>query len=95
MPSRELGALDDFRSEIDTQNAYLVTNLAYTLSITRIAHYVKRMMRDYIGSTADAGDADAGWSEVILSPARKIDLRTLTNGVLSVPVQSPTSSTAQ
>lgn len=45
----------DFRSEIDTQNAYLVTNLAYTLSITRIAHYVKRMMRDYIGSTADAG----------------------------------------
>jgi type VI secretion system protein ImpC len=44
----------DFRSEIDTQNAYLVTNLAYTFSITRIAHYVKRMMRDYIGSTADA-----------------------------------------
>jgi type VI secretion system protein ImpC len=43
----------DFRSEVDTQIAYLVTNLAYTFSITRIAHYVKRMMRDYIGSTAD------------------------------------------
>ena len=52
--SQSLKKPRDFRSEIDTQNAYLVTNLSYTLSITRIAHYVKRMMRDYIGSTADA-----------------------------------------
>ena len=44
----------DYMSEIDTQNSYLVTNLAYTLSITRIAHYVKAMMRDYIGSSLDA-----------------------------------------
>lgn len=44
----------DFMNEIDTQNSYLVTNLAYTLSITRIAHYVKAMMRDYIGSSLDA-----------------------------------------
>jgi type VI secretion system protein ImpC len=43
----------DFVEELATQNAYLVTNLAYTFSITRIAHYVKRMMREYIGSTAD------------------------------------------
>ena len=43
----------DFMNEIDTQNSYLITNLSYTLSITRIAHYVKRMMRDYIGSSAD------------------------------------------
>lgn len=43
----------DFMSEIDTQNSYLITNLSYTLSITRIAHYVKRMMRDYIGSSAN------------------------------------------
>lgn len=42
-----------FESELDTQNADLVCNLAYTFSITRIAHYVKRMVRDYIGSTAD------------------------------------------
>ncbi|HEX2572923.1 MAG TPA: type VI secretion system contractile sheath large subunit [Polyangia bacterium] len=42
-----------FQSEVDTQNADLVVNLAYTLSITRIAHYVKRMMREYIGSAAD------------------------------------------
>ncbi|WP_437509747.1 type VI secretion system contractile sheath large subunit [Sorangium sp. So ce1099] len=43
----------DFLDQVDTQNAHLVTNLAYTLSVTRIAHYVKKMMRDYIGSTAD------------------------------------------
>jgi type VI secretion system protein ImpC len=44
----------EFESDLDTKNADLVCNLAYTLSITRIAHYVKRMVRDYIGSTADA-----------------------------------------
>jgi type VI secretion system protein ImpC len=37
----------------DSENAQLVTNLAYTFSITRIAHYVKCIMRDNIGSTAD------------------------------------------
>ena len=42
-----------FVEELNTQNAHLVTNLAYTLSITRIAHFVKRMMREYIGSSAD------------------------------------------
>lgn len=44
----------EFESDLDTKNADLVCNLAYTLSVTRIAHYVKRMVRDYIGSTADA-----------------------------------------
>lgn len=43
----------EFDADLDTKNADLVCNLAYTLSITRIAHYVKRMVRDYIGSTAD------------------------------------------
>jgi type VI secretion system protein ImpC len=37
----------------DSENSQLVTNLAYTLSITRIAHYVKCIMRDNIGSAAD------------------------------------------
>lgn len=37
----------------DAENAQLVCNLSYTLSITRIAHYVKSIMRDNIGSTAD------------------------------------------
>ncbi|MRG92582.1 type VI secretion system contractile sheath large subunit [Polyangium spumosum] len=42
-----------FVEDLSTKNAHLVTNLAYTFSITRIAHFVKRMMREYIGSTAD------------------------------------------
>ena len=43
-----------FKDPQDTENSQLVTNLAYTLSITRIAHYVKCIMRDNIGSAADA-----------------------------------------
>jgi len=37
----------------DAENSQLVCNLSYTFSITRIAHYVKSIMRDNIGSTAD------------------------------------------
>ena len=37
----------------DSENSQLVTNLAYTFSITRIAHYIKCIMRDNIGSSAD------------------------------------------
>lgn len=43
-----------FKDPKDSENAQLVTNLAYTYSITRIAHYVKCIMRDNIGSSADA-----------------------------------------
>lgn len=43
-----------FKDPKDSENAQLVTNLAYTFSITRIAHYVKCIMRDNIGSSADA-----------------------------------------
>jgi type VI secretion system protein ImpC len=42
-----------FVEDLNTKNAHLVTNLAYTMSVTRIAHFTKRMMREYIGSTAD------------------------------------------
>jgi hypothetical protein len=35
-----------------------------------------------VHQSGSAGDADAGWSEVIVSPPKKIDLPTLTNGVL-------------
>ena len=44
-----------FKDRNDAENASLVTNLAYTFSITRIAHYIKSIMRDNIGTTADAG----------------------------------------
>lgn len=43
-----------FVEDINTKNSHLVTNLAYTYSITKIAHYVKATVREYIGSTADA-----------------------------------------
>lgn len=35
-----------------------------------------------VHQSATAVDGDGGWSEVVLSPARRIDLTTLTNGVL-------------
>jgi type VI secretion system protein ImpC len=44
-----------FKDPKDSENAQLVTNLSYTFSVTRIAHYVKCIMRDNIGSSADAG----------------------------------------
>ena len=43
-----------FKNPLDTENSQLVTNLSYTLSITKIAHYIKCIMRDNIGGTADA-----------------------------------------
>lgn len=42
-----------FKDPKDSENSQLVANLAYSFSITRIAHYVKCIMRDNIGSTAD------------------------------------------
>jgi hypothetical protein len=35
-----------------------------------------------VHTSGSAGDTDSGWSEVVLSPARKINLLNLTNGVL-------------
>ena len=44
----------NFKDPKDSENSQLVTNISYTFSITRIAHYVKCIMRDNIGSSADA-----------------------------------------
>lgn len=35
-----------------------------------------------VNQSATAGDTDGGWSEIVLAPAKRIDLLTLTNGVL-------------
>ena len=43
-----------FKDPLDSENSQLVTNLSYTFSITKLAHYIKCIMRDNIGSTADA-----------------------------------------
>jgi type VI secretion system protein ImpC len=42
-----------YAAELDTQNADLVCNLAYSFSVTRIAHYIKALTRPYIGTVAD------------------------------------------
>lgn len=43
-----------FKDPKDSENSQLVCNLSYTLSITRLAHYIKSIMRDNIGTTANA-----------------------------------------
>ncbi|HZS39328.1 MAG TPA: type VI secretion system contractile sheath large subunit [Polyangia bacterium] len=45
-----------FKDPKDSENAQMVCNLAYTFSITRIAHYIKCIMRDNIGSSADENE---------------------------------------
>jgi type VI secretion system protein ImpC len=44
----------EYKDPKDAENSQLVTNLSYTFSISRIAHYIKCIMRDNIGSTANA-----------------------------------------
>lgn len=45
-------------------------------------HVFVTVDRVRVHQSASAGDADAGWSEIVLAPARRIDLLALTNGVL-------------
>jgi hypothetical protein len=45
-------------------------------------HVYVTVDRVRVHQSAAAGDADGGWSEIVLSPARRIDLLSLTNGVL-------------
>ncbi|MDO9197418.1 DUF4382 domain-containing protein [Rhodoferax sp.] len=42
-----------------------------------------------VHQSSSASDADGGWSEIVLSPARQIDLLNLTNGVLDELGQTP------
>ncbi|MEJ1337881.1 MAG: type VI secretion system contractile sheath large subunit [Candidatus Sedimenticola sp. (ex Thyasira tokunagai)] len=67
-----------FKDSIDTENSQLVTNLSYTLSITIIAHYIKCIMRDNIGGTADASyinDTISNWlSNYVTTVANPDDL---------------------
>jgi type VI secretion system protein ImpC len=45
----------EYKDHKDTENSQLVANLSYTFSVSRVAHYVKSIIRDNIGdnSTAD------------------------------------------
>lgn len=45
----------EYKDHKDSENSQLVTNLSYTFSVSRVAHYIKSIIRDNIGdnSTAD------------------------------------------
>jgi len=45
-----------------------------------------------VHKSGTASDTDAGWSDITLNPARKIDLLSLTNGVLDVLGETPLPS---
>ncbi|QSH41074.1 type VI secretion system contractile sheath large subunit [Lentisphaerota bacterium ZTH] len=51
--TQSLKAPKEFKDPRDTENSQLVTNLAYTYSVARIAHYVKEVGRLNIGSQAN------------------------------------------
>ena len=42
-----------------------------------------------VHQSSSASDIDGGWSEIVLNPARRVDLLTLTNGVLDELGQTP------
>jgi type VI secretion system protein ImpC len=83
-----------FKDPKDSENAQLVTNLAYTFSVTRLAHYIKSIMRDNIGSTADAGYVQrqieswlAGYVTTVTNPD-DVTLRRFPFKAINVQVQS-------
>jgi hypothetical protein len=45
-----------------------------------------------VNASASASDTDAGWTDITLNPARKINLLNLTNGVLDTLGQTPLSA---
>jgi len=67
-----------FKDPKDSENSQLVANLSYTFSVSRIAHYVKCIMRDNIGSTANAeyisGQIGAWISRFVTTVANPDDL---------------------
>ena len=52
-------------------------------------HVYVTVQKVRVHKSASAGDNDAGWSEVVLNPAQRIDLLSLTNGVLADLGQTP------
>jgi len=61
---QSLKKVKKFKDPKDSENSALVANLSYTFSVSRIAHYVKCIMRDNIGSSANAPYIQAqieGW----------------------------------
>ncbi len=69
-----------YRDQKDTENAQLASNIAYTFAVSRIAHYVKCVMRDNVGSTADVAYVTReirGWLEQYVTRVANPDDLTL------------------
>jgi type VI secretion system protein ImpC len=69
-----------FKDPKDSENSQLVANLSYTYSVSRIAHYIKCIMRDNIGSSADAQYIQAqieGWIQRFVTTVQNPDDLTL------------------
>lgn len=45
---------DSFIEAFNSEQSQLISNLCYTFSVCQIAHYIRSMMRDNIGTSADA-----------------------------------------
>jgi len=52
-------------------------------------HVYVTVQKVRIHKSSSAGDNEAGWSEVVLNPAQRVDLLSLTNGVLADLGQTP------
>ncbi|MEO7706890.1 MAG: DUF4382 domain-containing protein, partial [Caldimonas sp.] len=52
-------------------------------------HVYVTVQKVRVHKSASAGDNEAGWSEVVLNPAQRVDLLSLTNGVLADLGQTP------
>jgi len=69
-----------FKDPKDSENSQLVANLSYTYSVSRIAHYIKCIMRDNIGSSADAPYIQKqidGWIQKFVTTVQNPDDLTL------------------
>jgi len=69
-----------FKDPKDSENSQLVANLSYTYSVSRIAHYIKCIMRDNIGSSADGQYIKAqieGWIQRFVTTVQNPDDLTL------------------
>jgi len=52
-------------------------------------HVYVTVQKVRVNQSSTAADSDAGWSEIVLNPAQRLDLLSLTNGVLSELGQTP------
>ena len=73
------GSGGDFAVAVSIATAHMARAVAPSCGYDRVYVTVEKVL---IFQSAAAADADSSAAEVILSPARRIDLVTLTNGVL-------------